>query len=296
MQTGEFAELAHGLYIEGLCVDYARDVIWYSDVIAGGIHGIRPDGAKVTSFNEDRMWTGGVMMNADGSVLSTGQYGIMWNNPDSGKSGWLLREIDGKPISGINEVMPDGTGGIFFGTIDMDNVIAGQPTAPASVYRLATDGTVTRLWEDVGFANGVMYDAARRRFYCNNTFCCTWAFDVGDDLSLSNKTMFLEKEDADGMALDAQGNLWITGFRSSFITRMSPDGVRLADVTTPAGAITQVRFGGADMRDYYVASVPADGGDTLKEGGQITEVKSVLYRGRSDVPGMRIEPARFTLG
>ena len=61
-----------------------------------------PEGEHVTSFNEGRMWTGGVMMNSCGAVLSTGEGGIMWNNPDTGKSGWLLQELEGKPINGIS--------------------------------------------------------------------------------------------------------------------------------------------------------------------------------------------------
>jgi sugar lactone lactonase YvrE len=98
------------------------------------------------------------------------------------------------------------------------------------------------------------------------------------------------------MALDAQGNLWITGFRSNFFTRISPECERLADYATPAGSITQLRFGGADGRDVYFNSVPSDGGDTLKEGGEITATNSFLYKGRSDVPGLKVEPARFNLG
>ena len=245
---GEFTQIASGLYLEGLAVDHARDVIWYSDVIAGGIHGVRPDGTSVGSFNDTRMWTGGVMMNADGSVLSTGEGGIMWNNPDSGKSGWLLERLDGKPINGINEMMPDGTGGIFFGTNDIEMVIAGQPARPGELWRLTADRELVKLAEGIGFSNGIMFDAARRRFYCNDTFTGTLAFDVTDDLRLENRALFLEKEDADGMALDVQGNVWITGFRSNFFTRMNPAGERLEDFATPAGSITQLRFGGADGR------------------------------------------------
>ena len=111
-QREDFAQLAKGLYLEGLAVDYARGIVWYSDVIAGGVHGVKPDGG-IISFNRDRMWTGGIMMNEDGSVLSTGAGGIMWNHPDSGKSGWLLSEIDGTPVNGINEMAPDGSGGIY---------------------------------------------------------------------------------------------------------------------------------------------------------------------------------------
>jgi sugar lactone lactonase YvrE len=294
--SATYEKIASGIYLEGLAVDYRRDVIWYSDVIKGGIHGVKPDGTKVTSFNDDRMWTGGVYMNEDGAVLSTGQFGIMWNNPDTGKSGWLLQELEGKPINGINEIAPDGQGGIYIGTNDIENIIIGQPARPSTLYRLTAEREVIKLFDGIGFANGVMHDVGRRTFYCNDTFLCSWAFDVRDDLTLANKRLLLEKEDVDGMALDAEGNVWITGFRSNYFTRLRPDGTPLPPVQTPAGSITQLRFGGSDMRDIYFNSVPADGGDTLKEGGELTQDNSFLFRGRSDVPGMPLAPARFKLG
>lgn len=292
---GEFAKIASGLYLEGLAVDHDRDVIWYSDVIAGGIHGIKLDGTPVCSFNESRMWTGGAMLNSDGSVLSTGEGGIMWNNPDTDRSGWLLDRIDGQPINGINEMMPDGQGGIFFGTNDIEMVIQGAQTRPTELWRLTADRELIKLADGIGFSNGIMFDSARRRFYCNDTFKGTWAFDVTEDHKFSNRSLFLEKEDADGMSLDAAGNLWITGFRSNFFTRMSPEGQRLADFATPAGSITQLRFGGADGCDVYFNSVPSDGGDTLKDGGEITSANSFLYKGRVEAAGLKIEPARFNL-
>lgn len=296
MNPGEFTEIARGIYLEGLAVDHKREVVWYSDVLAGGIHGVKFDGTKVGSFNEDRMWTGGIMMNEDGSVLSTGQFGIMWNNPDTGKSGWLLQELDGEPINGINEMWPDGTGGMYIGTNDIEMVVEGKETRPTKLYRLTADGEAIKLAEGIFFSNGIAYDPDRRRFYCNDTFRCTWVFDVADDLTLSNKRCLLEKEDVDGMSLDTQGNAWITGFRSNYLTRIAPDGTELPRIQTPPGSITQVRFGGADGQDYFFNVVPADGGDTLKEGGQITQANSVLYRGRSDVPGVRVQPTRFRLG
>lgn len=183
----------------------------------------------------------------------------------------------------------------FFGTNDIEMIIKGEPARPSALYRLSVGGELQLLVDGIGFTNGIMYDAVRNRFYCNDTFNCTWAFDVGEDFGLSGKRELLQKEDADGMALDAEGNIWITGFRSDFLTRMSPEGTRLPDIATPAGSITQVRFGGQDMRDIYFNSVPADGGDTLKEGGVITARNSFLFKGRSEVPGLRIEPARFVL-
>ena len=289
-----FRMIAAGVYLEGLAIDYRRNVIWYSDVIAGGIHGVTPEGEPVASFDRERMWTGGVMLNEDGSVLSTGEGGIRWNNPESGKSGWLLERIDGEPINGINEMVSDGTGGIFFGTIDMERVIKGQATRPCAIYRLTASGDVIKL-TDMHFPNGVMFDPVRRRFYCNDTFACTWAFDVTAALTLENKHKFLDKEDVDGMALDAEGNVWISGFRSSCLTRLRHDGTQLPQLQVGTGSITQVRFGGPDMRDLYCNSVPADGGDSLKDGVPLTAKNSFLFRGRSEVPGMPLQPSRFRL-
>ncbi len=293
--TGEFQQLASGIYLEGLAVDHERDIIWYSDVIGGGIFGVKPDGSPVASFNEDRMWTGGIAVNADGSVLSTGQGGIMWNNPETGKSGWLIDAIDGVPINGVNEMAPDGEGGMFFGTIDIENIIKGNDTGPCALYRLTVDRKVIRVVDEIGFTNAIAHDHRGRRFHCNDTFRRTWTWDVTADLALINRRVLLEKEDCDGMALDAEGNVWITGFRSQFLERIQPDGTALPRVETPKGSITQVRFGGPDLRDYYINTVPADGGDTLKEGGAITQRNSILYRGRSETTGRAIEPTRFQL-
>jgi sugar lactone lactonase YvrE len=294
LYPGQFEKVASGIYLEGLAVDTKRNIVWYSDVIGGGLHGLMPDG-KIESLNPGRMWTGGVLLNEDGSVFSSGQGGIMWNHPDSGKSGWLLETIDGKPINGINEMMPDGTGGIYFGTVDIEMVVRGEPTRPTAIYRLTVDREIAKVADGLRFGNGLMLSADRKRFFCNDTFVCTYAFDVAPDLTLSDKRVLLEKEDADGMALDAEGNLWVTGFRSSHLIRVRPDGTQLPPIQTPAGAITQVRFGGADMRDYYINCVPADGGDSLKDGVPLTKKNSFMYRGRSEVPGMPIPPARFKL-
>lgn len=284
--------LAKGLYLEGLAVDHERGVVWYSDVIGGGIHGVKPDGG-IVSFNPDRMWTGGIALNEDGAVLSSGAGGIMWNHPDSGRSGWLLTEIDGVPINGINEMAPDGSGGLYFGTVDIERIMLGQKTRPAALYRLAAEGDVILVADGLGFANGIAVSADRQRLYYNDTFDATYVFDILPDLSLANRRLLLGKEDCDGMALDAEGNLWITGFRSSALTRLQPDGTPLPPIPTPAGAITQLRFGGADLRDLYITCVPADGGDSLAVGVQPLEQRSILYRGRSVIPGLPISPTWF---
>ena len=288
-------KLGSGIYLEGMTIDHDRNIIWFSDAVGGGIHGVTIDGEPKPSFNEDRVWTGAVLLNEDGAVLSSGRGGIMWNNPETGDSGWLLHEIDGQVINGINEMMPDGEGGLFFGTCDIDNVELGQATEPTSLYRLTKNKDVIFLADKIGFSNGIMYDSARNALYCCDTFNGIWAFDVNPDKTLSNRRMLLKKEDADGMVLDAEGNLLITGFRSGFLTRLSPSGELLPQIDLPGDACTQVRFGGSDGRDIYVQMVPGDGGDSLKDGVELTEKRSFLYRGHSEIPGMLLQPTSFKL-
>lgn len=289
-----YERLATGVYLEGLAVDYARGIVWYSDVIAGGVHGVGAEG-RAPSFNHDRMWTGGIMLNEDGAVLSSGQGGIMWNHPESGKSGWLIDAIGEEPINGINEMIADGHGGIFCGTVDLDMVIAGQPTRPAAIYHLSADGSVRVAADGLGFANGIMLSPDGRQLYYNDTFDGTYAFDVSPDLELSHRRLLLKKGDCDGMALDAEGNLWITGYRSHEIVRIRPDGTLLDPFPTPSGGNTQVRFGGPDMRDFWITAVTADAGDTLAVGDVPSEPNSFLYRGRSDTPGLPLGLSRFKL-
>jgi len=286
--------VAAGIYLEGLAIDCDRGYVWYSDVIAGGVYGRGP-GGSLLSCNSGRMWSGGVILNSDGSVLSSGAGGIMWNDPASGESQWLISEIDGVAINGINEMAPDGEGGIFFGTCDVERVALGEAPRPTAIYRLTVDRDIIQVADNIGFSNGIMYDPERKKFYCNDTFNCTWVFDVGSDLTLRNRSVLMDKDDADGMVLDADGNVWITGFRSGHLTRVSPDGTALSSVVTPVEAITQVRFGGADMKDIYLNTVPATGGDDLKAGAIPTEKSSVLYRGRCSIAGMRLAPVHLSL-
>lgn len=293
--TGQYLRVAEGVYLEGLAVDHQRNLIWYSDVIAGGVHAVTPEGKTVFSLNPGRMWTGGIMLNSDGSVLSSGQGGIMWNHPESGNSGWLLQELEGQPINGINEMWPDGRGGIFFGTNDIEKVIEAQPTRPTSLYRLTAKREVIKLADNINFSNGIAFDRERRRFYCSDTFNTAWAWDVSDDLSLTGRHKLLHKEDCDGLALFADGTVLLTGFRSpGVITCVNPDGIEQAPLPTPPGCTTQIRFGGADAMDYYINIVPADGGDSLKDGKPLSG-GSYLYRGRAAKPGVLVEPANFVL-
>lgn len=290
-----YKQIARGLYLEGLAFDAGRDMVWYSDVIAGGVHGVGIDGTPRFHLNQDRMWTGGVMMNQDGAVLSSGPGGIMWNKPEEGSSGWLVKDYEGAPLMGVNEMVSDANGGIYFGTIDVEKIATGGQPDPSSIFHLTNGWKLTQIAEPLGFANGIMLSADGRQLYCNSTFDGTYSIAVGGDGGFGERVRLLEKPDCDGMALDGDGNLLITGFKSGRIVRVAPDGSMLGAFETPAAAVTQLRFGGTDMRDVYLACVPIDAGESLKAGDKPTEERSFLLRGRVEKPGLPLAPANFDI-
>jgi sugar lactone lactonase YvrE len=288
-----FAALAKGLYLEALAVD--EQWVWFSDVIRGGVQELKPDGS-IGHWLSERKWIGGVLLNADGSVLCSGPGGIDWFNPRTGRSGTLLSSIDGTALSGVNEMCPDGKGGIIFGTLDLAAILRAQRPAPVALYRLDTERRVTLLDDGRVFCNGVAISADGRSLYHNESFVGTFGYEIASDGKVGNRRMLLEKPDCDGMAMDSRGNLWITGFSSEELLCIRPDGALDQRLALPGGASTNVRFGGAGGREIFVTTVPLTAGLDLAKGKLPTAMDSVLYRAESPVAG-RVNPrTRFRLG
>ena len=123
-----------------------------------------------------------------------------------------------------------------------------------------------------------------------------FVYDVFADGSLGAPTMFIEKPDCDGMALDREGGIWITGFESNELIRVLPDGRIERRISLPAQAsATNIFFAGEDGRDFYVTAVRPEAADELKHGRLPSAPTSFLYRGRSDIPGLAVLRPRFRI-
>lgn len=287
-----FEPLARGLYLEGLAVD--GDTVWFTDVFDGGVQRRDPDGG-LARWLPERRWIGAVALNDDGVVLLAGTGGIVWVDPATGRSGTLVDAVDGTPLLGANEMCSDGGGGIYFGSIDLPAIEEGRPPGPAALHHLAADGTVRRLTGDLAFCNGIGISADGKTLYHNESFVGTFAYPIRADGSLGESRMLLEKKDVDGVAPDVEGNLWITGFSSNELLCLTPDGEVTDRVSVPAGAVTNIRFGGDDGRGLYLTTVPLEAGMEITAGRWPSKPDSVLYRTRSPVAGRALPRPRFRL-
>lgn len=280
----EFTELARGYYLEGLLVD--GEDVWYTDVTIGGVRNLRT-GQDVLP---ERTMIGGLLMNADGSLLVAGIGGIDWVNPATGAQGSLVSGLDG-----VNEMRPDGQGGMVFGTIDLPAILKGKRPGPSSIRHLAADGTQRVLREGLTFANGLSFSPDGGRLYFNESFVAVRSFPVAPGLALGEMATMRDMYDCDGMALDAEGNVWISGFSSGELVCLASDGTELDRLALPGPACTNVRFGGPDCRDLFVTVVDPASAQKLAEGASLTEQNSALYRTRAPVAGAAIPRTHFKL-
>ena len=99
------------------------------------------------------------MMNEDGAVLSSGVGGIMWNHPDTGRSGWLIREIGGNPVNGINEMKSDCLDTTLLGSF-MENHDNPRFPSLTSDLSLAKNAIAFTILQD-----GIPISKSRIKFY-----------------------------------------------------------------------------------------------------------------------------------
>lgn len=281
----DFEELIRGAYFEGLLID--GENLWYTDVTRGGVHNL----ATGQTVLPERTMVGGLLQNSDGALLVAGGGGIEWVNPATGAKGTLVTVDDG-----VNEMRADGQGGMFFGTIDLPAILRGETPGPSSIRHLARDGTCRVLKEGMVFANGLSLDASGTILLFNESFVATRAFPVGPDFALGEMQTLLDKPDCDGMALDVEGNAWISGFASGELICLTPTGEEVARLELPGPACTNVRFGGPDMSDLYVCIVDPADAQKLADGTPITDQNSAIYRTRAPVPGAPMGRTEFVLG
>ena len=78
----------------------------------------------------------------------------------------------------------------------------------------------------------------------------TYAYDIQVDGALTNKRLFCELG-SDGMTLDAEGNLYLTGKGVSVFDK---SGMKIEQIDVPEPWTANVSFGGKDHRTLFITA------------------------------------------
>jgi sugar lactone lactonase YvrE len=268
------------------------DSVWFTDLLLGGLHRRSADG-KIDIFLPDLKHIGGAALNDDGTIICGGPKGLVWLDPETGQSGVLLDTVEGEQLSGANDMYPDASGGLYFGTLSHAGEY-GQPPSLTALYRMSADGRARKLMDGLKFSNGIGLSPDGRRLYHNESLNSVFVYDVQPDGGLANKTLFSSQANGDGLAVDVEGCVWNTSFATGEIIRYFPDGRVKDRIPVPHKVVTSLCFGGADGRDVWITSAGHQGIEALMS-GELPPREASLFHARSDVPGLPTPRTRFRI-
>jgi gluconolactonase len=148
----------------------------------------------------------------------------------------LADSTDGKPLGRLNDLVAAKNGSVYFSS--------------GGAYRLDPAGHVTSLGDDIR-ANGIILNRDERVLYVTNGSTII-AFDVQPDGSTSRRREFAALAAGgagDGMAIDAEGRLYVTS--APGVQVFAGDGAYVGLIPTPR-AVISVAFGGDRKSSLYV--------------------------------------------
>jgi len=178
-----------------------------------------------------------------------------------------LHLLDGEPSSLVAAIEPgragtrtndgacDAAGRLWVGTMALD-----ERSPVAGLYRVDADLTVKTVLTGTTISNGLGWSPSGRSFYFIDSPTCR--IDVFDcdpaSGALEDRRPLAAVEVAgavpDGLAVDAEGGVWVALHGGWGLRRYSSDGELLAEVGLPIARITSCCFGGSDLRDLYVTT------------------------------------------
>ncbi len=126
------------------------------------------------------------------------------------------------------------------------------------LWRIGTDGKVTRLAEAMGTTNGIEVSPDGRTLYVNESKQRNvWAFDITRRGTLAKKRLIKQFPDHgfDGMRCDVDGNLYLTRYGKGTVAIMSPAGKVLREIDVLGAKPSNLCLCGPDGRSVYVTEV-----------------------------------------
>ena len=217
----------------------SQQALWFVDIKKKHIHRFDPKtGAKRTY---DAPSSPGFLAPRGDGFIAGLQDGLYHFDPKDDSFALLHRVDADRPGNRINDGALDVKGRLWFGT--MDN---GEEAATGRLYRLDAGGPMA-VEDGICITNGPCSSPDGTTFYHTDTRKkAIYAYDLGDEGSLSNKRVFVTIEDGagypDGSVVDAEGCVWVGLFAGWAARRYAPSGKLLSTVRFACANITKLAF------------------------------------------------------
>ncbi|MCC8395622.1 SMP-30/gluconolactonase/LRE family protein [Paraburkholderia sp. MMS20-SJTR3] len=237
---------------EGPLWQAAENALYFVDIKGHRIHRLALDSGEQQSWQAPDQ-PGFIVPLADRLFVCGLPDGLYCFDATSGAFAKLIDVESQLPGNRLNDGFVDAQGRLWFGSMDNAEV------APSgTLYRVNEAGEALAQDDDYVITNGPAMSPDGRTLYHNDTMRrVVYAFDVAADGTLSGKRIFAAISGdghPDGLAVDADGFVWVALFGGWRIERYSPAGELVDQVPLPCANVTKLAFGGADLRTVYVTT------------------------------------------
>jgi gluconolactonase len=211
---------------------------------------------KLSTFLQPAGRANGMFFDAQGNLIACADEKMeLWSITPDGKHTVLAHEYEGKPINSSNDVWVRADGSLFF----TDPFYKREwwthdkpPQGTEQVYFLSADRkTLKRVTTDLSQPNGIIGTPdGKTLFVADIRARKTYAYDIQPDGTLTNKRLRCELG-SDGMTLDTEGNLYLTG---RGVTVFDKNGKKIEQIAVPEGWTANVSFGGKDHKTLFITA------------------------------------------
>ncbi len=248
-------KLAGGfLFTEGPTCDTAGN-LFFVDQPNNRILEWSADG-KLSTFLQPSGYANGMMFDAQGNLIACAdEHNELWSIAPDKKVTVLVTNFSGKYLNGPNDVWVAPNGGIFLTDPFYKRKWWDHNTMALTseeVFYLSTDRkNLVRVTDDLKKPNGITGTPDGKWLFVSDIRAAqTWRYDIQPDGSLTNKTFFCALG-SDGMTIDAEGNLYLTG---KGVTVFDKVGKQIDHIDVPEKWSANVCIGGKDHQTLFITA------------------------------------------
>lgn len=270
------------LHGEGPCWLARTGELAWVDMLAGRVLATSLAGGSTRAISVASPVAAIVRPRAAGGLVVATETGVVLLNDDGGEATPLC-EIVGAGGVRMNDGGCDPQGRFWCGTMAYDAHDGG-----GALYRVEADGSWATTLEGVTISNGLGWSPdGATAFYVDSMArgIDAFAFD-GASGELGERRRLVDIDEStglpDGLAVDAEGGVWLALWDGGAVHRYAPDGSLDAVVPLPCSRVTACAFGGDDLNELYITTSRLE----LPEGSE--PLAGALFRCEPGIRGQAV--------